>query len=123
MRYDPLIAPDPGAWLALGEGEQLATVLRDHEREEVEEGRFRMHAVIHSGIETQLAEGHTSACAALARLLDAGLDRHEAVHALGSVLASHIHRTMKRKEFECDQYNGDLDELTVESWHALAEEQ
>jgi hypothetical protein len=38
-------------------------------------------------VETQLAEGHAEATAALDRLLQEGLDRHEALHAIGSVLA------------------------------------
>ena len=122
MRYDPSVGPDPTAWLDLGEGGQLKTVLRDHEREEADEGSFRMHAVIHATVETQLAQGHENASAALARLLEGGLDRHDSVHAIGRVLATQIFQAMQGEEFDGDEYNRDLDELTPESWQRMAEE-
>ena len=41
-------------------------------------------------VENQLAEAHLPAVEALARLRRDGLSRHEAVHAIGSVLAEHL---------------------------------
>jgi hypothetical protein len=123
MRYDPLVAPDPAEWLALGEGEQLPAVLGAHKRAGIEEDAFHMHGVIHATIETQLAQGHARACAALRRLRKEGLDRHDAVHALGTVLAAHIHRALKGQAFDADAYNRGLDELTAESWLRIGDEE
>jgi hypothetical protein len=123
VRYDPSVGPDPTAWLALGEAEQLEIVLRDHEREEAAAGSAQMHAVIHTAVETQLAQGHACATAALSRLAAAGLDRHEAVHAVGRVLGNHIYRTLKGgKEFDAAAYDRELNQLTAESWRMMAED-
>ena len=48
------------------------------------------HAVVHAIVENQLALGEPVVVATLARLRSDGLDRHEAVHAIGSVLSAHL---------------------------------
>ena len=121
MRYDPEAGPDLRAWLELDEGERLEIVLRHHKRAKAKAGNPRLHAAIHVTIENQLAEGHAGARAALERLLKEGLDRHEGLHALGTVLAGHLHRIARNKEFDVGQYERELTELTIESWHRMAE--
>ena len=75
VRYDPMLSPDPVAWLALDEGERIAAVLRYHERAGAEAGSLRAHSAIHAAVETQLAEGRGTTLDALRRLLQEGLDR------------------------------------------------
>jgi hypothetical protein len=76
-----------------------------------------VHATIHSAVETQLAEGHPHAAAALARLLAEGLDRHEAIHAIGSVLTEEIFEVLKSKRaHDPVAYARRLDKLTGAGW-------
>lgn len=123
MRYDPMVGPASKAWLELDEGGQAEVVLRYHSRQRARAGNLRLHAIIHATIETQLAEGHTGARAALERLLKQGLDRHEAIHAIGSVMAEHIHGAMQGVAFDAAQYERRLSKLDAASWRALAKEE
>jgi hypothetical protein len=46
-----------------------------------------------------------------------GLDRHDAVHAIGSVVAKQMYTMLKeRRLHDAAQYAAQLDELTAESW-------
>ncbi|MGY4511289.1 hypothetical protein [Bradyrhizobium sp. USDA 3650] len=45
-----------------------------------------MHAVIHAVVESQIADRELPVRAAAQRLMSEGLDRHEAIHAIRSVL-------------------------------------
>ena len=49
-----------------------------------------LHATVHAVVENQLAEGDKRVLETLARLRRQGLCRHEAVHAIGSVLADYV---------------------------------
>ena len=91
-QYDPLRTPEPSSWLALDEAERIQLILQYHEREQVAVPNLRAHAAFHAIVETQVAMGDELPVAAtLARLQSEGLDRHEAVHAIGSVLAEQFH--------------------------------
>jgi Domain of unknown function (DUF1841) len=82
-------------------------------------GLLEVHAVIHMAVETQLAEGHPEATTALDRLLRDGLDRHEALHAIGSVLAEELFDVMKSKRpHDAAAYARKLSSLTASSWKA-----
>lgn len=121
MRYDPMVGPASEAWLELDEGEQAELVLRYHKRHGARAGNLRLHAIIHATIETQLAERHPGATAALERLLGQGLDRHEAIHAIGSVMAEHIHGAMRGVAFDAAEYERRLSQLDAASWRRMAE--
>ena len=89
--YDPLAAPIPREWLALSDFERIDLVEAFH----VECGDFgdslRLHASVHVVVENQLAVREPSEAAqALERLMRQGLDRHEAVRAIGAVLAEFL---------------------------------
>ena len=91
-RYDPLVDPDPDRWLATDEEERHRLVEKYHRRQGVRLPNLRVHAVIHVVVESQVAMGDELPVAAtLARLITEGLDRHEAIHAIGNVLVGHIH--------------------------------
>jgi hypothetical protein len=86
--YDPQQAPDPRGWLALDESERIALVEEFHWLANISLPNIRLHATIHAAVETQAALGEgTPVAAALDRLMAEGLDRHDAIHAIGSLLA------------------------------------
>ena len=95
MKYDPLVAPDPKEWLGTDEAERIHLVLDYHRRMGIELPNEHLHAAIHTVVENQAALGdETPVEQALRRLVGEGLDRHEAIHAVGSVLVEHIWELM-----------------------------
>jgi len=80
---------------------------------------LKMHCVIHTAIENQLAEGHPGATGSMARLMGEGLERHDAVHALGVALAEQLLGAAHGRAFDAGQYERALRELTAESWRGL----
>lgn len=89
--YDPLVAPDASEWLALDEHERIALARDHHDKAGVELPNEELHAVVHAIVENQVALGdEIPARAALDRLMEQGLDRHEAVHAIGGVLSGFL---------------------------------
>jgi hypothetical protein len=118
-----MVGPEPEAWLEADEGERTEMVYRYHKRRRLRAGNLRLHAVIHTTVENQLAEAHAGARAALERLVGEGLDRHEAIHAIGSLVARHIHRSLRGVVINDGEYDKELAELTVESWHRMNKEE
>ena len=83
--YDPMKAPDPEWWLLLSEDDRNGLVLEYHRLARVEVPNATLHAAFHVIVETQAAMGDELPVArTLARLQIEGLDRHDAVHAIGS---------------------------------------
>ena len=118
-RYDPSKALEAAEWLALDEAERIELVREYHQRNRIKLPNVKAHAVAHAVIENQLAEGLPAAKNALARLLAEGLDRHESVHAMGSVLMAHIWNLTNKPPPEGDPnepYLAALDALTADSW-------
>jgi hypothetical protein len=119
--YDPLYPPDPQMWLDLDEGERLDLVSKYHESTGAEIPSIPAHAAIHVIVENQLAERISPVEAALQRLLVEGLDRHNALHAVASVLAEHLSNIMKGHSPGADPnepYYRALEKLSVETWGA-----
>ena len=117
MRYDPAVGPEPRAWLEMDEQERMAAVREYHERSGARLPSLQGHAIVHTIVESQLVDGHAAAVRALDRLVKGGLDRHEAVHAVGSVLSRHLFRTMQGEApFDTAAYDARLDELTAALW-------
>jgi len=111
MRYDPMVAPDPEAWLNCDEEERLQAVLRYHERARIQLPKATVHAAAHVTIENQVAMGdETPVAGKLQELMREGLDRHDVIHAVGTVFS----------EFLWESMRGDLD--GVEDPNALYEE-
>jgi len=123
--YNPLENPDPDQWLALDEDERLLLIEAFHEQERVDLPNVRLHASLHAIIENQLACGDPpQAVDTLERLLGEGLDRHEAIHAMGSVLSGVMYHAMKNPSQKVDSsqaYIEGLNDLTVEQWLASGE--
>ncbi len=117
MKYSPENAPDPVQWLATEEEERMAAVEAYHRRKRQRSGNARLHAVIHAVVENQLAEHHPAATAAMERLLADGLNRHEAVHAIGCLVASDLSDMMKmQRRHDAEEYARKLQQLTAETW-------
>jgi len=122
MKYDPDNGPNPESWLALDEAERLEAVLRYHKRAHFRAGSLRGHAIIHTVVENQLAEGYGATVTALQRLQTEGLDRHEAAHAIGSVLAGHLNDAVQSGDtaFDAQAYDTALAEFTAAAWRRMA---
>jgi len=118
--YDALVAPNPEQWLALDEQERLGLALDYHRRIRAPLSRAQkeLHATIHAVVENQIAAGEPPITSqTIARLMDQGLDRHETVHAVGSVLADQIFNAMQSgTEYGEAWYEAELSRLTPETW-------
>jgi hypothetical protein len=119
-RYDPDKPIDPQEWMALDEGERDYLVEQYHRKKRIKMPNLRMHAMFHVVVENQIALGDDiPARKTLARLMTEGLSRHDAVHAIGSVMASHMFNLIKHgptsKDSNADYYR-QLEELTAEGW-------
>ena len=117
--YDPDTAPEPKVWLELDEGERLLLVGDYHDQAGDELPNVQMHAAIHVVVENQLAEAYLPAVEALARLMREDLSRHDAVHAIGSVLAEKIWTQTQGGGCAAGPgmvYEQELWTLTAQSW-------
>lgn len=123
MKYDPLSAVDPETWLALDEYERTNLVEEYHRRKRIRLPNVTVHALFHVIVENQVAMGDAYPYrATLERLMNEGLDRHEAVHALSSVLAGEFYHVLKREKVGHDlrtDYEEGLKKLTAESWRNM----
>jgi len=96
--YDANSAPDPEAWLATDESVKLAAIEAHHRVLAVGLPNPKLHATLHAVVENQLAaNAPVETSVTLERLVAAGVSRHEAVHAIGSVVASAIWDVQRRK--------------------------
>jgi hypothetical protein len=124
MRYDALKAPDPQAWLDLHEQERIDQVIEYHQRHHLPMGgSVQLHGIAHVVVENQIAMGDPPAAReALARLMGEGLDRHDAVHAVGSVVMGIVVDVVHEKGGDGGDINAkisrELAELTAASWRS-----
>lgn len=121
MRYNPRRAPDPEQWLEDDDTEKRIAVLQYHRRARVELPNEQVHAAIHVIVENQAAMGdETPVAETLQRLRKEGLDRHEAVHAVGSVLAGHMWKLMRQEDVGTEDpnvaYFEEVRSLTAQKW-------
>jgi HD superfamily phosphodiesterase len=123
-QYDPHKHINPDAWLALDESERMQLVRRYHRRQGIRLPNETIHGVVHVIVENQVALGDEfPAKAALLRLMKEGLDRHEAIHAIGSVLSEELFVVMSGQEVGGDHnadYMEKLKSLTADSWRKQA---
>jgi hypothetical protein len=121
-QYDALVPPDGAAWLDLDESERIELVSRYHRSigEELPgSGRNVLHATMHVVVENQVALEVLPVCQALERLLGDGLDRHDAIHAIASVLAGRIYEAVATEAGDMNErYAEELHQLTAKSWRA-----
>ena len=121
-QYDPNSALDAAKWLELDEQERIVLIERFHRRVHGHADSRKAHSVIHAIVETQLAlDEPTSAREALTRLTGEGLDRHEAIHAIGSIVAAHLFEALRGsigEHISNETYAQALSKLTATSWRS-----
>lgn len=122
MEYDAQMEPNSEEWLALEEGERLAAIIEYHEYIGEELPNLNLHAAIHAVVENQIAMGEATPMQTLERLLSERLDRHEAIHAIGSVLSEQIFNVLKGRQSnaaDASQYDRKLAKLTAKKWQKM----
>ena len=120
-RYDTDVAPDAGEWLAIDEGERILLVERYHRdaRVNIPKAARTLHASMHVVAENQLASNDEPVVRALTRLMQEGLSRHDAVHAIGSVVAEGFYNAVKHEdtpETVRARYYAAIERLTAAAW-------
>ncbi len=120
FEYDPLAAPDSNAWQLMGEEKCLELVMDYHRRVGDELPNERLHAVIHVIVENQVAmDDEVPTRATVERLMREGLDRHDAVHAVGGVLMGYLQEIVGDGDAAPDINEGfyeELENLTAAEW-------
>jgi uncharacterized protein DUF1841 len=97
--YDANAAPDPELWLTADESRKLAAIEAHHRALGDDLPNLRLHATMHAIVENQLAaDAPAEARATLERLVAAGVARHDAIHAIGSVVAGAVWSVLRRHE-------------------------
>jgi len=89
--YNPSTQPDAAVWLSWSEAERLRLVVLFHASHRIRVNGGKAHAAMHVIVENQIATGFGPTVRAMARLQQQGLARHEALHAVGAVVAEHLH--------------------------------
>ncbi len=123
--YDPAVAPDPSEWLELDEGERMLRVEYYHRRAGIHMGHDKLHATMHTVVENQIAAGDPPQVGpTVERLTAEGLDRHEAIHAVSSLIADFFFDVAhgETAPFSVDAYVAAMERLTPESWRRFLEE-
>lgn len=117
--YDPSATLDPEKWNLLDEDEKMALVQQYHEQSDSELPDLALHSLVHTIIENQIALGDELPVAAtLARLEREALDRHDAIHAIASVLVNYLHEILNGSVAKGghERYYEAIAALTAESW-------
>jgi hypothetical protein len=118
--YDPIHPQDSEEWLAIDESQRISLVEDYHAAAEEgeSEGSPTMHAAIHVVVENQVAGGEDSVSETVARLIRQGLDRHEAIHAVGAVLSEDIFHLLKgsNKSWDTKKFARRFEKLTAKGW-------
>jgi Domain of unknown function (DUF1841) len=119
--YDPDFDPDSTEWLALDEGDRIALAAEYHRASDISVPNLQLHAAFHAAVETQIAMGEELPVQrTLRRLVGEGLERHDAIHAIGSALAETMHGMFKEEERKSEDpkptYFAALDRLTAKHW-------
>ena len=120
--YDPLKPPDPEQWRSIDEQERIQLVENYHRRARIRLPNAMGHAVVHVMVENQIALGdEIPVRRTVQRLISEGLDRHDSIHAVGSVLIGHMSDLLRQPEAEAGAdlnppYYAALDRLTAKDW-------
>ena len=120
--YDPHEALDAQEWNVLDEDERMFLVEQYHKRKRIRLPNHRLHAIIHVTVENQVSMGdELNVAETLDRLMSEGLDRHEAIHAIASILTEHLHGVMggKTRDFTHSRYFERLQDLTAAEWKEM----
>ena len=132
LDYDPLEDPDPEQWLMMDEQQRVDLVMEYHQAAGISLPNEKLHATLHVIVENQIADEELPVRRKLERLMLEGLDRHDAIHAIGSVLAGHVYHLLREADeknlpdepasgWDPNQpYFAELERLTAKSWRRSA---
>ena len=121
MQYEANDQPHSATWLELDETERVDAVMDYHRRAKLiwKTSSFTMTHVV---VENQVALGEATAVpATLNRLMHEGLDRHEAIHAVGSILMTIVFDVLQAPDAGGDinaRYSRELTTLTGAGWRS-----
>ena len=124
MRYDPNLPLDEEQWSDLDESEQIDLVMNYHRRSGEKLPDLKVHASLHVIVENQVVmDDETPIAATLGRLMNEGLDRHDAIHAIAAVLSKIMFDAMSSKSGDdiSAEYFREVAELTAAKWRAEAQ--
>lgn len=115
--------PDERRFLILADHPELAEAIEDEHEEIMVGGESinpRLHITIHEIVASQLwADDPPEVWQTARRLLDAGYERHEILHMIGSALTSEIWTLLhEQKPADTSRYLRALEALPA-SWEAL----
>ncbi|OUL56616.1 hypothetical protein [Pseudoalteromonas ulvae] len=118
--YNPNKEVDSESWLALDEDTRIDLVHDFHSGLDLElaEDGLQLHSSIHVIVENQLAMEVDLLPETIAKLTRQGLNRHEAIHAIGAIITEDIFDVMKgnTEEFSPKKYRRKLQKLTAKRW-------
>ena len=116
--YDVSRAPDAAEWLQLDESARIALVADAHRRTRASVGsNEEAHASIHVVVEDRLAMAHAAVVAAYDRFRAAGVARHNAIHALASVVTTHMVAVLEAQAgFDQATADRDFETIDPEKW-------
>ena len=119
LKYDPEQTPNASEWLALGEQERIDLASQFHKATRIKIPNAIAHASIHVIVENQIAENIEPIVRAMSRLQREGLSRHDALHAVASVLAEHIREVLATADgtsVPTESYFAAVERLNAKGW-------
>ena len=119
--YTASRAPDSEEWLKLDESLRIDLVresIGEDIEDDVPEDAEYLHAAIHVVVENQLAMGVDPVPPTMAKLIRQGLSRHEALHAIGTIVSEDIFDLLQsnEKSWPESRYRRRLEKLTAKRW-------
>ena len=122
--YSPNTPPDPEEWLSIDDSEKQVIVEAGLQAIEAGIGEgFTFHCVTHIIVENQVAanDADVPTGQVIDSLMEQGLDRHEAIHAVGSVIMTTMHSMVQKKEvFDPAANAADMWALNADDWKGSA---
>ena len=121
QNYNPEVPPNPAEWLAIDEQSRIRIVEKYHRNARVKVPNLKGHAIYHAIVENQIAEGLDSVLRAMTRLINQGLSRHEALHAVGSCVADYVFEVLSSEDKDSagtaqNRYDAAVERLTAMEW-------
>jgi hypothetical protein len=116
--YTPGAGKTDDSWLSVDEDGRIEIIERYHDEHDDHPPapNPRQHALYHNVIESQIAEDERVADV-YDHLVDEGVSRHNAIHAMGSVVQKYIKRAMKEGEpIDEEAYRSELEALDPDEW-------
>ena len=119
--YNPERGPEPESWLELDEQERILLIETWHRVARIKLPNVTAHAALHVIVENQIALDLKTVVRAMDRLRKQGLTRHDAIHAIGSVVAENLFGILKADQNDDAaasqaRYCAAVERLTAVSW-------